>query len=639
MCGIAGILRFDGGEVAPAELQAMTDALVHRGPDDEGFYYGSGVGLGMRRLSIIDLATGHQPIRNEDGTVWLVFNGEIYNFAELRRELLAQGHQFRTATDTEVIVHLYEDLGSRCVDRLRGMFAFALWDERRRTLLLARDRVGIKPLYYSHHGGRLAFASELKALLELADQPRELDWAAVSHLFTFSTTPGERSIVDGVAKLPPGHLLTASAGGALATRRYWQIEFAPNHRRSERQWIEMLRGTLEESVRLHRVSDVPLGAFLSGGIDSSAVVAAMAKGGTEPVHTFSIGFHEADFNELDAARLVSQAFATRHREEVLGPEVLPALDDLAWYLDEPFGDSSAIPTYMVSRLAGREVTVVLTGDGGDEVFAGYDRYVVERRERWNRFLPAPARRLLGAVGEALPEGATGRELLRHTALVGLDRTLDAGLLFKADQRRRLFRPDVQARMAGYDPAESARRCLASGDDHWLSTMQRLDFETYLPLDILTKVDRMSMAHSVETRVPLLDHVLVELAATLPPALRLGRDGTKIAFKRALAGWLPEPILQRPKRGFAIPLGRWFRDGLAPFVRELLLGPRSRQREIFAGDYIERLLRLHGAGRPLDLQLWTLVSFELWCRTFLDRRPVALRSRPPRRPQLLAGGRG
>jgi asparagine synthase (glutamine-hydrolysing) len=639
MCGIAGILRFDGGPVAPAELRAMTDAMVHRGPDDEGFYHGSGVGLGMRRLSIIDLATGHQPIGNEDGTVWVVCNGEVYNFADLRRALAARGHRFRTASDTEVIVHLYEDHGSRCVDRLRGMFAFALWDERRRALLLARDRLGIKPLYWAHRGGRLVFASELKALLELADQPRELDWAAVSHLFAFSTTPRESSVVAGVAKLPAGHLLTATASGAVATRRWWRLEFAPDHGKSERQWDELLLGTLEEAVRLHRVSDVPLGAFLSGGVDSSAVVAAMAGSSPDPVRTFSIGFREADFNELEAARLVAHSFGTRHREEVLEPEVVDVLDDVAWFLDEPFGDSSAIPTYMVSRLAGSEVTVALTGDGGDEVFAGYDRYVVERRERRNRFLPAPARRLLGAVGAALPEGTTGREFLRHLALAGLDRTLDAGLLFKADQRRRLFQPEVQARMAGYDPAAAARRCLAGGDDHWLSALQRLDFETYLPLDILTKVDRMSMAHSVETRVPLLDHVLVELAATLPPAQRLGRGGTKIAWKRALAGRLPAPILARPKQGFAIPLGRWFRGGLAPAVRELLLSPRSRQRGIFAADYVERLLLLHDAGRPLDLQLWTLVSFELWCRTFLDRQPAALRSLLPRRPRLVAGGRG
>ncbi len=625
MCGIAGILSFEERPVAPARVRAMTDALVHRGPDDEGLFFGPGVGLGMRRLSIIDLATGRQPIGNEDGTVEVVLNGEIYNFRELRRRLEARGHVFRTATDTEVIVHLYEEEGAACVESLRGMFAFALWDDSRRRLLVARDRLGIKPLYWARyhgpHGDTLAFGSEVKAILALGELPVELDWGSVQHLFHFSTTPPAASIVAGIAKLEPGHLLLASARGGVETRCWWEPRFEADPGPTEAEWIERLRAKLVESVELHRVSDVPLGAFLSGGVDSSAVVAAMTRGagsGSGPVRTFSIGFEESDYSELDVARMVAERLGTRHREQVVVPEVVEVLEELAWYLDEPFGDSSAIPTYMVSKLAADDVTVVLSGDGGDELFAGYDKYRVERRERANRFLPAPVRRLLGAIGESLPEGATGRELLRHTALVGADRYLDAGTLFKDDQKAKLFRPDVLERMAPYDPPNAVRRFLDGSDGHWLSALQRFDLATYLPLDILTKVDRMSMASSLEARVPLLDHELVELAARIPPELKLRGNRTKYVFKRALEGWVPQPVLDRPKRGFAIPLGGWFRGRLGPYLRELLLSETSRRRGIFQAGYVEDLLRLHAAGRPLDLQLWTLLSFELWCRTFLDR---------------------
>jgi asparagine synthase (glutamine-hydrolysing) len=625
MCGIAGILSFDGRPVAPERLRAMTGAMVHRGPDDEGFHVADGVGLGMRRLSIIDLTTGRQPIANEDGTVQVVLNGEIYNFRELRRRLEARGHRFASAADTEVIVHLYEDLGPACVEELRGMFGLALWDARERRLLVARDRLGIKPLYWARHrgehGDELLFASELKSILALDTVPVELDGAAVDHLFTFSTTPADRSVVSGIGKLEPGHLLLAGPGRGVEVRRWWDVRFEPERGRSEEEWAEALRAELEESVRLHRVSDVPLGAFLSGGVDSSAVVAALsresARTGDEPPRTFSIGFREKEYDELEYARLAARAFGTRHRERVVEPDALEVLDEIAWHLDEPFGDSSAIPTFMVSKLAAEEVTVVLSGDGGDELFAGYDKYVVEGRERRNRFLPAPVRWLLGRVGNALPEGTTGRELLRHTALVGAERYLDAGTLFKDDQKAKLFGDGAPEAPHGWDPRAFSTRHLDTGD-HWLSALQRLDLATYLPLDILTKVDRMSMAHSIEARVPLLDHKVVELAARIPPELQLKDGRTKHLFKRTLEGWVPREILERPKRGFAVPLGRWFRDRLGAFVRELLLSETARRRGIFRPAYLEELLRLHAAGRPLDLHLWTLISFELWCRRFLDR---------------------
>ena len=624
MCGIAGILRRDGAPVTIDELRLMTDAIEHRGPDDEGFWCGPGVGLGMRRLSIIDLAAGHQPIANEDGTVWVVCNGEIYNFRELRRELEAKGHVFSCGSDIEVIVHLYEELGPRCLERLRGMFALALWDARRRSLLLARDRLGIKPLFYADDARGVRFASEVKAIVALEAESPRLDWGAVDHLLRHLTTPAEQSIVEGVRKLQPGHYLEVTGDGAVSVRRWWRVAFEPDYAKTEDQWVEELRSALDESVRLHLVSDVPLGAFLSGGIDSSSVVASMARAGDGDVRTFSIGFREPEYNELEFARMVAAPFATHHREQVLEPDVLGILDQLAWYLDEPFGDASAIPTYMVSKLAASEVTVVLSGDGGDELFAGYDRYVVERRERATRFVPRPLRSLFGAIGESMREGARGREFLRHLALDGDARYEDSGTLFKRDQRRKLLRPEVYraaeaaSAVSAAQERARAREDHAATDRHWLTTLQLRDLESYLPLDILTKVDRMSMAHSIEARVPLLDHVFVELAARVPPELLLRGDTSKYIFKRALTGILPAPILERGKRGFAIPLGRWFRGQLGALVRELLLSESSRRRGFFEPAYVENLLRLHDAGRPLDLELWTLISFELWCRTFLAR---------------------
>jgi asparagine synthase (glutamine-hydrolysing) len=618
MCGIAGIMGFEQRPVLSAELRGMCDAMSHRGPDDEGFHLGAGVGLGMRRLSIIDLQTGRQPISNEDGSIHVVLNGEIYNFLDLRRELSGRGHRFQTATDTEVIVHLYEEYGPRCVDALRGMFGFALWDERRRSLLLARDRLGIKPLYYAVVNGRLAFASELKALLQLPEVERTLDWTAVHHVFTSLHTPQTQSIIAGVRKLAPGHRLVARPDGGLRIEQYWDVRFEPDLHRSEAWFAERLRELLEESVRLHLVSDVPLGAFLSGGIDSSAVVAAAARLTTGPVKTFSIGFTDPDYDERHHARQVAERFGTDHHELVLEPGALEIIDDLAWFLDEPFGDPSAIPTYMVSKLAAEHVTVALSGDGGDELFAGYDKYRVEARERGYGRLPAPLRRMLGRIGATMPEGMKGRNFLRHIALDGVDRYLDASVLFKADQMRKLFQRDAFERLAACDPLREASQRLAAANGDWLSVLQYRDLTHYLPLDILTKVDRMSMAHSLETRVPLLDHKVVEFAATIPPALQLHGDTTKHIFKRAMRGILPDAIIDRPKHGFAVPLERWFRGRLESVVQDLLLSPRCRERGIFNPRYIEQLLAMHERGRNLDFQLWTLMSFELWCRTFLDR---------------------
>lgn len=635
MCGIAGMLSFDGAPVTQAELAAMCAALVHRGPDDEGLYVTPGVGLGARRLSIIDLVTGHQPVRNEDGSVWVVLNGEIYNFRALRRELQNRGHAFRTATDTETIVHLYEEDGIECVHRLRGMFAFALWDERARRLVLARDRLGIKPLYYTTAAGRLLFASELKALLQLPEIERRLNWRAVSHLFATRYPPAAESIIEGVRKLPPGHRLQVGPQDALRVEPYWDVTFTPDRSRTEGEYADQLRSMLEESVRLHLESDVPLGAFLSGGIDSSSVVATMARLVPGRVKTFSIGFSVPEYDEIPYARLVAQRFGTEHHELVLQPDALGVLDDLIWYLDEPFGDPSAIPTYMVSQIAARHVTVALSGDGGDELFAGYDKYVVEARER--RYpLPGPVRSGLRLVARMLPDGMRGRNLARHFSLPAIERYLDAATVFGVEEQARLFCPEFFRLPGRPEPWQSAARVLAGANGGWLSALQDLDLRTYLPLDILTKVDRMSMAHSLEARVPLLDHKFVEFAATIPDEFKFQNGRTKHIFKRAMQGILPDAVLERPKQGFGVPLARWFRGELNTFLRELLLSDRLRQRGIFHMPAIERVLVQHERGRRRDDQLWTLLAFELWCRAFLDRpaRPPVLPE--PRRASLAAG---
>jgi asparagine synthase (glutamine-hydrolysing) len=625
MCGIAGIFDLGGGPVEETDIQNMCQAMVHRGPDEGGLHLAPGLGLGMRRLSVIDVAGGSQPVRNEDGTVWVVFNGEIYNFRDLRRDLLATGHRFYTRTDTEVIAHLYEEHGAACVDHLRGMFGFALWDGRRRQLLIARDRLGVKPLYWTEAGGRLVFASELKAILELPEVERRLNWASLDHLFSFLTTPSRESIIEGVHKLEPGHVLVASAETGVRVSRYWAPRFEPDYDRPESYFVEGVLGLVEESVKLRLVSDVPLGAFLSGGIDSSAVVATMARLTTQPVQTFSIGFAETDFNELRYARLVAEQFGTDHHELILEPSVIDIAFDIAWYLDEPFGDSSAIPTYLVSKMAAEHVTVVLSGDGGDEIFAGYEKYLIEGRER--EALPRSARAALRALGRLMPDGMTGRNFVNHHGLGAAERYLDASTFFREGQKRRLFRPEAYARLVEGEPARKEALAMLSGRGHWLSELQQLDIERSLPLDILTKVDRMSMAHSLESREPLLDHKLVEFALTIPAEMQVRNGSGKHVFKQSMRGVLPDQVIDRRKQGFGVPLGHWFRGRLSGFLRDLLLSGPARDRGIFDPGYVRKLIERHERGQDLGLHLWTLISFELWCRTFLDRTV----SRPGTRP--------
>jgi asparagine synthase (glutamine-hydrolysing) len=641
MCGIAGIIRWDGAPPTAADVHAMCDRLVHRGPDDEGLYVGDGAAIGMRRLSIIDLATGHQPVRNEDGTIWVVFNGEIYNFKELRADLETRGHRFYTTTDTEAIVHLYEEYGADAVHYLRGMFAFAVWDGRRRELLLARDRLGIKPLFYAEIPGGIAFASEVKALLEVPAIDRRLSWPAISHLFTFQDTPATQSIIEQVQKLDAGHRAVMSRSRPLSISRYWDVTFEPTGQ-SEGELVDELRSLLDEAVALHLRSDVPLGAFLSGGVDSSAVLALMTRQAPGAIKTFSIGFDEGEFNELQYARRMAAECGTDHHELVLTPQGLDIIEQIAWNLDEPFGDSSAIPTYVVSQMASEHVKVVLTGDGGDELFGGYDKYLVEKRERHYDRIPAPVRKALGAVGRAMPDGMTGRRFLSHLAYEGPRRYLDAAMLFSPHEQQQLFTPEAAEAIAGTDPLAPALRALQTPGRSWLSALQYCDLRGYLPLDILVKVDRMTMAHSIEARPVLLDHRLVEFSARVPPEMKIRGKTTKYLFKRAVQGLLPDEIVHRRKQGFGVPLASWFRGPWTSFVRDMLLSDASLSRGIFNARYIEHLLRLNARGRSLDRQLWTLVSFEQWCRTFLDRpvtapAPARVRSFRGRLPAVATVG--
>jgi asparagine synthase (glutamine-hydrolysing) len=622
MCGIAGIAARDGAPVDEGLLRAMTGVIAHRGPDGEGFFRRGGVGLGHRRLAIIDLATGDQPMESDDGSVCLVFNGEIYNFLELRRELEGRGHRFRTASDTEVILQAYEAYGVECLGHLRGMFAFALWDGRRRRLLLARDRVGIKPLHYAWDGRRLHFASEIKAILEDPRVPRELDWDAFRDYLVFHYIPSPRTIFRSIRKLPPAsYLLLDLDRGEPEIHRYWDLRFAPEEDRSAAEWVEGLRWHLRDAVRSHMVSDVPIGAFLSGGVDSASVVALMAQASPTPIRTFSIGFDETDFDELAYARQVAQRYGTDHCEFVVKPDALEVLPRLAWQLDEPFADSSVLPTYYVAKITREHVTVALSGDGGDEGFAGYRRYARAERlhDRLDRLPGALARPLLRLAAALLPPGIRGQGYLDLLGSGPLDRYFRMMTNQRTETLRQLLTAEARSRVATEVDASWFHHLAAEGNaPDYVSTLQYLDVRSYLPEDILTKVDRTSMLVSLEARVPLLDHVLMEYVATIPSSLKLDRGQGKAIFKRAMAADLPDEILNRPKMGFGVPLAAWFRRELADYTRETLLSRQARHRGLFAPAAVEALLTAHGHGRrDRSAQIWALLSFEQWARQWLD----------------------
>jgi asparagine synthase (glutamine-hydrolysing) len=582
-----------------------------------------GVAMGMRRLSIIDLAGGQQPISNEDNTVTIVFNGEIYNYRELREELQSRGHRFATNSDTETIVHAYEEFGAACVDRLRGMFAFAIWDDRAKTVFIARDRVGKKPLYYSiTRGGTLVFGSELKSLLEHPDVERKINPQALDAYFSLGYVPDPICIFENIEKLPPGHHLTFT-NNRLTVERYWDFRYESNgngHKASD--YLEELRALLDEAVKLRLVSDVPLGAFLSGGIDSSTVVGLMARHMDQPVKTFSIGFNEDSYDELKYARLTAKTFGTDHHEFLVTPDICDVVDQLAWHFDEPFADSSAIPTYMVSKLAREHVTVVLTGDGGDELFAGYSRYVTERQRSNFDLVPRAVKEgLMDPLSRHLPHGAWGRNYLHNVSLDPINRYLDSVSVFTGLNKTSLYASDFSDQLRDASHMSSYFRELSHNVKSRapLDSLLYIDSKTYLPGDILTKVDRMSMAVSLEARVPLLDHKLIEFVTRIPASMKMAGLETKHLFKRAIGDLVPPEVVNRPKQGFGVPIEQWINQQLRERIRDTLNDPRTLQRGYVTRKHVELLLDEHERGRrDHAMALWALLMLELWHRHYMDR---------------------
>jgi len=638
MCGIAGAVWNDANKaVEPITLQRMIDVLRHRGPDDEGTYTTDlrqrgdrpplpGVALGHRRLSIIDLAGGRQPLANEDDSVWVVFNGEVYNFRDLRRRLEDAGHRFRTRSDTEVLVHLYEDEGPEFVAQINGMFALALWDDRRKQLVLARDRLGQKPLVYRLERDRLLFASELKGILQVPGVPREIDPQALDEYMTYQYVPHPRTILRGIAKLPPGHC-AVYRDGRLDVRPYWQPDFNAEDNRPAEQYAAELRTLLRSSVETRLQSEVPLGAFLSGGVDSTIIVGLMAQLADKPVRTFSIGFPVKDFDETSYARLAAKQFGTIHEEFQVRPDAMEILPRLVWHYDEPFADSSAVPTWYVSQLTRQHVTVALSGDGGDELFAGYARYLALWLSEGFDRLPRMLQRIgAGDYWQRLHSGTRQKSPMRRWKrfvemldLPPARRYLEWIAIFGQSRRDALYSDEFAAALPGDDPLEFLTAALARADRRDAITAFSLaDLTTYLPCDLMTKVDIASMAHGLECRQPFLDYRVVELAARMPSRLKFRRGRGKRILHEAFGDLLPEPIRRRPKMGFGVPLDHWFRHELRDFTREILFDKKTLERGYFRPQAVVQLWDEHQQGRfNHGYRLWSLLILELWQREWMS----------------------
>jgi asparagine synthase (glutamine-hydrolysing) len=621
VCGIAGFIGRQGELANPTVLARMCGKLVHRGPDDEGRYTRGHVGIGIRRLSVIDLAGGHQPIHNEDETVWAVLNGEIYNFGELREDLVKRGHHFYTHADSEVIVHLYEEMGRDFIRSLRGMFAIALYDERNDSLLLVRDRLGKKPLYYSLKNERLWFASEIKAILAGAPELQsEIDPAAILQFLTLQYIPDPNSAFKNISKLPPGYTLEYSRGKAKVSQ-YWDFPaYGTNQTLSEEECLEQLEERLTEAVLLRLISDVPLGALLSGGVDSSVVVALMARATDQPVKTFTIGFGKQDFNEAPFARAVSEKFGTFHHEFTLEPDVTDTLMHLTRIMDEPFGDSSIIPTYHACRIAREHVTVALTGDGGDELFAGYDRYPVHLSRMKYEWIPEWfGRAFRKSIYPLISPGTRGRRFLFNISLPPRERYLDSVSYLPAERERRLFTEDfLAAALSGVNRLDDVSRFFdeAQAPDR-ISRLLYMDSRSYLTGDVLAKVDRMSMASSLEVRCPILDHVVVEWVSGLPTRWKY-RGGVRKYLLKKLAHKLGVPGLERPKQGFAMPLNHWWQSEFKDDLLPILLEPKTIQRGYLNRTAVQQLVNEHQSRRRDHAHaLWLLLVLELWHRNFLE----------------------
>jgi asparagine synthase (glutamine-hydrolysing) len=654
MCGICGRLNFEADRPVDAHLLArMSNTLFHRGPDDGGVFTDGAVGLGARRLAVIDLSPkGHQPLSNEDGSIWIVFNGEIYNFVDLREDLIKRGHVFRSKTDTETVVHLYEQFGPNCVQHLRGMFAFAIWDRLRRRLFLARDRIGKKPLFYRHTERGFWFASEIKAIIEDPEIERNPDFTAIHHYLAFQSVPAPWSAFDGIKKLPPAHWLMVE-NGKVTVERYWSLSFSQKRvlrsKSDEEEIACEVRSTLEEATRIRMISDVPLGAFLSGGVDSSAVVALMALSSAQPIKTFSIGFDHPSYTETRFARLMAERYHTDHRELVVRPKAIEVLPQLVWHYNEPFADSSAVPTFYVSKLAREFVTVALNGDGGDETFGGYDRYfalALASRMRWlESLLPIAWPRKLA---EALPREVDpktfwwrARRFLQDFGEPLEERYFNWNSYFTNKIKSELYTPEFSRQQSRNDSLDLLRSIYRSADaQDFIDRTLQVDGQTYLPDTLLVKADIASMANSLEARSPLLDHKVMELAASLPISLKLHGRMKKYILKRAMRSLLPAEILARPKMGFGVPLAEWLRDELKDFARDLLLSPRFAARGLFRPEAVKRILEEHVAGRwNWQYPLWSLLMLELWFQMFIDQ-PTSTQERKfvQRNLSLAAGNR-
>jgi asparagine synthase (glutamine-hydrolysing) len=632
MCGIAGKIYFDRERsVASEEVRAMGSAMSHRGPDGEGTWIDGNVGLTHRRLAIIDLSTAAgQPMSNEDGSLWITFNGEIYNFQELRQELEKRGHVFRTHSDTEVIVHAYEEYGRECLERLRGMFAFAIWDKRSHTLFLARDRVGKKPLFYFQGKDRFVFASEIKALLIDETVQRQPDPVAIDHFLALGYVPGPRTAFLGIRKLPPAHWLEVR-DGQVEVARYWKLRYTPKRKISMEDAIAELHWRLAEAVRLRLVSDVPLGAFLSGGVDSSAVVIHMAEAMSRPVRTFSVGFGDSSFDERLFARQVAERYRTDHTELVVEAPVTDILSRLVWHYDEPFGDSSAVPSYAIAELTRQHVTVVLNGDGADETFAGYDWYKMDRWIQRGEFAPLKLRQWFADLMQRVPANGskTGprwklARLAEVLALPSSRRYAQWTEHFGPKARQRLYASAFKESVKESDPDNFFASAFAQSDaENWLDTVLDADVNLYLADDLLVKMDRATMAHSLEARSPFLDHVLMELAASLPVSFKQAWGQKKRILKASLHGRIPDALLGRPKMGFSVPIAKWFRTDLREMAHDVLLSPRASERGYFNGTEIAGLLHDHSVNEvDHGTSLWNLLMLELWHREFIDQ-PASL----------------
>ncbi|NND34451.1 MAG: asparagine synthase (glutamine-hydrolyzing) [Saprospiraceae bacterium] len=613
MCGICGIINASANHpVHQRELETMAKAIVHRGPDDEGFYLQSNVGFGFRRLSIIDVHNGHQPMSNEDGTIWIIFNGEIYNFQELRRDLIQRGHIFKTNTDTETIVHLYEDLGFDCVSKLRGMFAFAIWDQKKQTLFCARDRFGIKPFFYHSTGDRFIFGSEIKNILSIIPSPT-IDLEVLDYYVTYGYTPTTKSMYTGILKVPPGHTLTLKPGKAPIISKYWDIQFEPDYSISEQEWIERIDHKLRESVKLRLISDVPLGAFLSGGIDSGSVVALMAQLMNQPVKTFSIGFAEEEFNELPQAKIVADRYQTQHHEQIVEPQSIDILPMLVSSYDEPFADSSAIPTYYVSKFARQHVTVALSGDGGDELFGGYDHHKkLSRVHNFHKMTGGLFITPMHLIHQLIPLSVKGSGISYY---MSRPRETFAAYFGKwqETERESAYLPQIFQQLNG-NKGEAVKTAIlrASNAKDFLSRIQELDMRTWMVDDILTKVDRASMINSLEVRVPILDHEFAELTFQIPPEYKLRNNIGKYIFKKAMQPHLPNEILWQKKKGFGVPLKKWFKDDLKEYLADNIASNNSPLAAYFKPEFVRKLIKDHDTGmRDLNHKIWTLVFLNEW----------------------------